>query len=100
MSPIVVFVTPSDFPHCLVLTHCALPVPSLVSLDVVVIVPVVPVAMVPWSLFGIGSFNSSVLVWVICRCVYGVILPISLTASFEFSNLLLLITPIIILHRR
>ena len=55
MSPIVVFVAPSDFSHCLVLTHCDSPAPSLVSVDAVVIVPVVPVAMVPWPLFGTCS---------------------------------------------
>ena len=32
-----------------------LSIPSLVSVDVVVIVPVVYVAMVPWLLFGVGS---------------------------------------------
>ena len=81
-------------------THCVSPAPSLVSVDVVVLVPVVPVAMVPWPSFGIGSFNSSLLVYVIDRWFCGVILSILLAASFDFSNLLLLITPIIILHGR
>ena len=51
MSPIVVFVTPSDFSQCLALTNYVFPAPSLVSVDVVVIVPVVPVAMVSWPSF-------------------------------------------------
>ena len=100
ISPSVAFVTPSDYFHCFVLTHCVLPAPSLVSVDVVVSVLVVPVVMVPRPSFGIGSFNSSLLVYVIDRWVCGVILFILLTASFDVSNLLLLITTIIISHRR
>ena len=100
MSSIVVFVTPSDFSHCLVFTNCVSPTPSLVSVDVVVVVPVISVAMVPCPSFGISSFNSSLLVYGIDRWFCGVILSILLAASFYFSNLLLLITLIIILHRR
>ena len=100
ISPIVVFIVPSEFSHCLVPTHGVLPASSLVSVDVVVVVPVVPVAIVPWLLFGIGSFNSYLLVCVIGHWGFGMIFPISLTALFDFSTLLLLITPIIILHRR
>ena len=93
MSPIVVFVAPSDFSHCLVLTHCVSPAPSLVSVGFVVCVPGVPVALVHWQLFGIGSFNSSLLVSIIDHWFCVVILPILLTSSFDFWNLLLLITP-------
>ena len=100
ISLIVQFVIPSNFPHCLVFTHCVSPAPSLVSVGVVVLVPVVPVAMVPWSLFGIGSLKSSLLVSVIDRWFCGVIFSILLTALYDFSNFLLLITPIIIFHRR
>ena len=47
ISPIVAFVIPPDVSHCLVFTHCVLPAPGLVSVDVVVPTPVIPVAMVP-----------------------------------------------------
>ena len=100
ISPIVEFFIPSDLSHCLVFTYRVLPAPSLVSVDVVVPAPVVHLAMLPWLSFGIGFFNSSLLVSAIGRWFCVVILPILLTASFDFSNLLLLITPIIILHRR
>ena len=62
ISPIVAFVIPSEFSHCLVFTHCLLPAHSLVSVDIVVLLPVVPVAMVSWPSFGIGSCNPSLLV--------------------------------------
>ena len=99
MSSIVVFVTPSDFSHCLVFTNCVLPTPSLVSVNVVVVVPGIPVAMVPCPSFGISSFNSSLLVYGIDRWFCGVILSVLLTALFDFSNLLLLVTPIILMYR-
>ena len=67
ISQIVVFVTPSDFSHCLVFTHCVLPASGLVSVDFVVFVPIVPIAMVHWQVFSIGSFNASLLVSVIDR---------------------------------
>ena len=46
ISSIVAFVIPPDLFHCLVFTHCVLPVPMLESCDVVVPAPVIPVAMV------------------------------------------------------
>ena len=57
ISLIVAFVIPSDLSHCLMFTHCVSPAPRLVSFDVVVSAPVVPVAMVSWLLFAIGFFQ-------------------------------------------
>ena len=63
-------------------------------------VPFVFAVIVPPPSFGIDFFNFSLLVSDIDRWFCGMILPILLKASFDFSNLLLLITSIMILHRR
>ena len=98
ISPIVAFIIPSEFPHYLVFTHCVLPAPTLVSVDVIVLISFVSVVMVLWPLFGIGFFNLPLLVSKIDRWFCGLEPPILLKASLDLSHPFLLITPFMILR--
>ena len=91
ISPIVVFIIPSEFPHSLVFAHCVSPAHSIVSVDVVVLVYFVSVVMVLWPSFGIGRFNLPLLVSNIDRWFCGLTSPILLKALLDLSYLFLLI---------
>ena len=98
ISPIVAFVIPPEFNPCLVFTHCISHAPSLVLVDVFVLISFVFVAMIIWSSLGIGLFNLQLLVSKIGRWFFKLVLLILLKALLDFGHLFLLITPFMTLH--